>query len=313
MSKRFSRRKKEIQRAESERHRRKREIDQSEQAEPDAQEAGGEKEDLPVPERPRRPLRVGHVALILAFGVFAAGYYWLGREMFARYRLNVIRYPQLTGNTQQITPDKQRFHLEKAVAVFPCDGVLQMELARRIYEQRDLLLYGKAIEHNDLAFQTHFDVNAYKQRAWIHAWLSEVEAKRGRNEAAAQHLRDAIDKFELVLLLNPSDTEALERLAYIHSREALHALTQESWERSIDYAKRLLDEEHDNTNALYFLGVAYDNLGIKERAAQFYLRVLEMEPISTMTRKKLWDRNAILEHLKNLRFIPEIPEDRSPP
>lgn len=315
MSKRSDKRKREAQRAEAERIRQRKEREAQERAEPEDGPAEADDElgvtSTAVSAAAYRRFRMSHVALVLAFAVFAAGYYWLGREVFARYRLNVVRYPQLLAKKRRVDPAKYDFYLRKAARVFPYDGVLQLELARVLYEQGGVSKYEDALKHNELAFQTHFDVKAYKQRAWIRRWLSEVEKQRNPR-AAAEHLKAAIDGFELVLLLHPDDAETLERLAWIYSRAALVNPTPEKWDRSIEYAKRLLDEEYDNTNALYFLGVAYDNLGAKQRAAHFYLRTLEMESQSTVTRKKLWDRMEILKHLKTLEFISEIPEDQLP-
>jgi len=285
-----------------------------------------------VPAAPRRPLRPYHLALAAAFIVLLFAYVRLNREMFERYRFNLARYPdlahgsrwaELTGwmpgsmragltrlvvgsvpLTKPVDAEDYISRLKEAAEVFPYDGILQLELARQLTKQarHRPTLYREALEHNRRVFETYFDVEAYAQMAWIHMELHALEKARKNEEAAKKHLQEAIAQFQRVLLLKPGDINALEHLAYIYSYIASQTKRPEDWRRSMDYAKRLLDEEHDNTNATYFLGIAYDNLGAKERAANYYFRTLD--PRSSMPReRRMWNRRVILKHLRTLGFL----------
>jgi tetratricopeptide (TPR) repeat protein len=284
--------------------------------------------------------------LPILFVVFAAAFYWNGRVVAERYILNATRSPEqvartgwarltgwlpnflqrplsavVVGSTRPVPRNDLKAYidrLEKAAAVFPYDGVLQLEMARRLFDRfrtermpaaDRVRLLEKALAANDEAFRTYFDVEAYGQMAWTHLELFEVLSLRNDPQAAV-HLNKAIEVFNRALTLKPGDTLALERLAYIHVRlgRALQrqdkAKSSEHWNKAIDYAQRLLAEQHDNTNAFYLLGLAYDNMGLAPRAAMYYFKTLNTK--STLpTDRLLWlgERQRIIDHLTKQGFI----------
>lgn len=273
----------------------------------------------------RRSWHWYHALLVVGLVALGSAYYWLGREMLERSRFNRARLSFGKAARMRRT-DLERYvlHLQKAAEAFHYDGSLHLELARQIlaqarrqqalytsshrraYLRRAIELLEKALEQNRRAFETYFDVEAYKQLAWTHMELHSLEKENGRDDKAEQHLREATDGFQRVVRLNPCDIESLERLAYIQSYVATLSERRQDWERLMEWAKRLLDEQHDNTNGFFFLGLAYDNLGAKDRAAMYYFRAMTYP--STMPRsKRMWNRAEIIAHLKNLGYVPGAP------
>lgn len=294
--------------------------------------------------RPRsgRQLHLYHLLLILVLPCLVAATYWHSREVFAHYQTNLIRSPDLARYTwwSHLTgwmPNGLRSWANRVVVgykplpktknlaeyirrleiteeSFPYDSVLQLELARQLFNRfrtsrgvgadRRIEWLEECLDHNRKAFDTYFDVEAYNQMAWTHLELHGQLLLKGSLDEAASELNEAIKEFKRVLLLNPGDVVALERLAYIHASIARARKSEEYWNQTIAYAKRILDEEHDNTNAYYFLGLAYDNLNLKDRAATYLFKALNT-PNNLPDERNLWrdEKERIIEHLKKYRYI----------
>ena len=299
------------------------------------------------PQIPGRPFRVYHAVLLPPLLVFLAAGIWLGRETFERYRFNVLRHPQVAqesqwsrmtgwmpldlrqgltrlvlGSLPQSAPavvSEYVDRLEKLVEIFPYDGLLQLELSRKLYEQiqrgtvsqaqKVSHLLNQALEHNRLAFLTYFDVEAYDQIAWTHMELHRIQTILKQKEEADASLRAAIEGFQRACLLNPADVSALERLAYIYNYIASTTRKREDWLVSLDYSKRLLEAEHDNTNAFYFIGIAYENLAMRDEAVTYYLKTLNF-PSTLPADKRMWDRKVIYDHLVKLGYVKKPPEQK---
>jgi len=297
-----------------------------------------------------RPFQAYHAVLIVALGVLVAAQYWLGREMFERYRFNVIRHPQVAQQSQwaRMTgwmPQSHRLRLSRLVLgsllsplpatlteyvdrlhkvadIFPYDGILQLELSRNLYEQvqrrttlqldQALDLLRQALEHNRRAFETYFDVEAYNQTAWIQMELHGLQLAAKRKPEADASLQAAIEGFHRVLVLNPGDADALEHLAYIYSYIASASQRSEDWLASLDYAKRLLEVQHDNTNAFYFMGIAYESLALQEHALICYVKTLTY-PSTMPNEKRMWDRKVILDHLAAFGYTAKLPPEQGRP
>lgn len=257
--------------------------------------------------------------------------------MAERYRFNIVRMPGLENQTgwarltgwmprplsglltavftgsppRPAADDQQRIErLAQTAKEFPYDGFLHLELARQYMRQAranrraDPDLLRQALAYNQRAFETHFDIDAYNQMAWTHIELSEALARQDARQAL-EHYRAAIDGFERVLVLKPGDVDALEHLGAIYSSVATRTKKPDDWNRVIAYAERLLDEEHYNPNALYFLGLAYDNLDIKERAATYYSRAVRSAN-RIPAERLVWreQREAVITQLKKLGYSP---------
>jgi tetratricopeptide (TPR) repeat protein len=295
--------------------------------------------------RPTSGFRVYHILLLAALGVLVGAQYWLGRQMFEQYRFNLLRHPQLAQETPWArmtrgmpAPLREKMtrtflgalpepppamvseyveRLRKLAAIFPHDGILQLELARQLVEQAKRRrgpvlfeqasdLFRQALEHNRRAFETYFDVETYGQTAWIHMELHGLQLAAKRKAEADVSLRKAIDGFHRVLIFNPGDRDALEHLAYLYSYVASASKRREDWLVSLDYAKRLLEAQHDNTNAFYFIGIAYENLELTEQAMMYYLKTLTY-PSTLPPEKRMWDRKIILDHLNQLGYTRPVP------
>jgi tetratricopeptide (TPR) repeat protein len=175
-----------------------------------------------------------------------------------------------------------------------------VEQARRrrgpgLFEQ-SYALFQQALEHNRLASETYFDVAAYGQMAWIQMELHNLQMAAKRKQDAAVSLRAAIEGFNRVLVLDPGNIDALEHFAYIYSYIASTTDRREDWLTSLEYAKRLLEAEHDNTNAFYFMGIAYENLELTDRAITYYTKTLTY-PSTMPAERRMWDRKVIADHL----------------
>ena len=294
---------------------------------------------------PLPQFRPYHAALIVALGVLLGAQYWLGREMFERYRFNMLRRPQLAQESQwaRMTawmPLQLRQTVSRAVLgslptsvpgvvseymdrlhdladIFPYDGILQLDLARQLFEQarrrrgptrfeQIFDLFQQALEHNRRAFDTYFDVEAYGQMAWIHMEMHALQLAAKRKDEAEASLQTAIEGFNRVLVLNPGDVDALEHLAYIYSYIASASKRREDWLASLDHAKRLLEAQHDNTNAFYFIGIAYENLELLEPAMTYYFKTLTY-PSTMPAERRMWDSKVIRDHLVQIGYTREVP------
>jgi len=300
-----------------------------------------------VPVFAPRPLRPYHAALIVAMSVFVAAHYWLGREMFERYSFNILRNPQVAQESQWArmtrwmpTPLQQTLsrvalgslppspatvvsdyvdRLQKLAKVYPYDGILQLELARQLYEQvrrrstrrfdQVSALIQQALDHNRQAFDAYFDVEAYNEIAWICMEWHALQLAAKRTDEAQASLQTAIEGFQRVLILNPGDLDALEHLAYIYSYIASASKRREDWLASLEHAKRLLEAQHDNTNAFYFIGIAYENMDLRDQAVTYYLKTLTY-PSTLPPEKRMWDRKVILDHLTQLGYTRQVPPPR---
>jgi len=289
------------------------------------------------PHRPKRTpsatgrrLRAGHLLLAAALPILLAAHGWLGREMFERYRFNIARYPDLAAHTQwkratawmpaglqpyltraligrmpppkAVNTSQYIEQLTSAALIFPYDGILQLERARQIVKRpgnrRQAL--EEALACNRRAFETYFDIEAYNQMAWTHMELAGV---LGPSKAREQQ-QAAIEGFERVLVLKPGDVDALERLAWIHSSLAGRSKDPNVWRPTIQYALQILKEEHDNTNAYFLLGLAYDNLQDEERAATYYFKTVTLAS-TTPPERRMWKQHEklIVDHLRKLGFL----------
>ncbi len=159
--------------------------------------------------------------------------------------------------------------------------------------------YSEALEECQILFQSNLDST---NTGLIYAFAGIAYKELGESNKALEHLKTSIqykvpryDIFEMFIALaneqNDDDnyefglieeSKAFPDLAYIVDPKLLnHYLKTKNYEKLVEYANKCLESNPKEISYLYYSAFGYQKLNQLDKAENYYLSVLEIDPNHT--------------------------------